>query len=230
MKNGKLFWGLGFLFAAALIILDVVGVIPTLLSAVGEVSVFALILGFVLLFYAVMRLCKGKISAIFFPLALIFLLFEKNISMLCGYEGADLVNNWLIMLIALLLHVGFAILLPSSAIHRKHKKCAVSSNNTLNSSTVYVDCASFTPSTVENKLGECTIHFRNIEKYEGEKTLNISNSLGSMTINVPSSWTLIVDVDNSMGAIETPANSDNGGPVLYIKGNNNMGAIEINFV
>ena len=65
MKTAKLFWGLGFLFAAALIILDVVGVIPTLLSAVGEVSIFSLILGFFLLSYALRRLFRGRISAIF---------------------------------------------------------------------------------------------------------------------------------------------------------------------
>lgn len=230
MKTGKLFWGLGFLLAAVLIILDVVGVIPTLLSAAGEVSVFALILGFILLFYAVARLCKGKISAIFFPLALIFLLFEKNISMLIGYEGADLVNNWLVMLIALLLHVGFAILLPSSKIRRKHVKCSVKSNNKFNSSTVYVDCVSFTPNTVENKLGECTVHFQNVDKYQGEQTLNVSNHLGAMTVNVPSAWTLIIDVDNSMGAVEAPSSHDGGGPTLYIKGENHMGALEINFV
>ena len=79
MKTQKLFWGLGCLLAATLIILDVVGVIPTLLSAVGEVSVFSLILGLLLLAYALARLFKGKISAIFFPLAFIFLLFEKKL-------------------------------------------------------------------------------------------------------------------------------------------------------
>ena len=230
MKTGKLFWGLGFLLAAALIILDALGIIPSLLSAAGEVSVFALILGLLLLCYAIARLFKGRISAIFFPLAFIFLLFEKNISMLLGYEGADLINNWLVLLIALLLHVGFAILLPSSTFHRKHANVSINSDSKLNSTTVYVDCASFTPNTVKNKLGECTVHFQNVERYEGEQTLNISNSLGAMTINVPSSWTLISDVDNSMGAVETPAPHDGGGPVLYIKGTNSMGALEINFV
>ena len=69
MKTAKLFWGLGFLFAAALIILDVVGVIPTLLSAVGEVSIFSLILGLFLLSYALRRLFRGRISAIFFAVS-----------------------------------------------------------------------------------------------------------------------------------------------------------------
>ena len=230
MKTGKLFWGLGFLLAAVLIILDVVGVMPTLLGAVGEVSVFALILGLLLLSYAIVRLCRGKISAIFFPLAFIFMLFEKNIAFLCGLESENIINNWLVLLIALLLHIGFAILLPSKRIHRKHVKCSVKSDNTLNSSTVYVDCASFTPNIVKNKLGECTVHFQNVDKYQGEQTLNISNKLGAMTVNVPSAWTLIIDVDNSMGAIEAPPSHDGGGPVLYIKGDNHMGALEINFV
>ena len=230
MKIGKLFWGLGFLLAATLIILDVVGVIPSLLSAVGEVSIFALILGLLLLSYAIARLFRGKISAIFFPLAFIFMLFEKNIAYLCGLESKNIVNNWLVLLIALLLHIGFAILLPSKRIRRKHVKCSVKSDNKFNSSTVYVDCASFTPNVVENKLGECTVHFQNIEQYKGEQTLHISNSLGAMTVNVPSAWTLIIDVDNSLGSVEAPPSHDGGGATLYIKGDNRLGALEINFV
>ena len=230
MKTAKLFWGLGFLFAAALIILDVVGVIPTLLSAVGEVSIFSLILGLFLLSYALRRLFRGRISAIFFPLALIFMLFEKNIAFLCGLGSENIVNNWLVLLIALLLHIGFVILLPSRSLCRKHKKCAVRSENTLNGATVYVDCESFTPNTVSNKLGECTVHFQSVDKYQGEKTLTVSNHLGAMTVNVPSGWTPVVDVDNSLGSLETPLHSDNQGPVLYIKGENHLGALEINFV
>ena len=230
MKTGKLFWGLGFLLAAVLIILDVVGVVPTMLAAVGEVSVFALILGLLLLSYAIARLCRGRIAAIFFPIALIFMLFEKNIAFLCGLEGEDIVNNWLVLLIALLLHIGCVILFPSRIFHRKHVKCSVRSSNALNSSTVYVDCASFNPSTVENKLGECTVHFQNVDKYQGEQTLTVSNHLGAMTVNVPSAWTLIIDVDNSMGSIEAPPSHDGGGPTLYIKGENHMGDLEINFV
>jgi len=230
MKTGKLFWGLGFLLAATLIILDVVGVMPTLLSAVGEISVFALILGLLLLSYAIARLFRGNISAIFFPLAFIFMLFEKNIAFLCGLESKNIVNNWLVLLIALLLHIGFAILIPSKRIRRKHVKCSVKSDNKFNSSTVYVDCASFTPNVVENKLGECTVHFQNVEQYKGEQTLNVSNELGAMTVNVPSAWTLIIDVDNSLGSFDAPPAHDGGGPTLYIKGNNRLGDLEINFV
>ena len=230
MKTSKLFWGLGFLLAAVLIILDIAGIMPTLLSAVGEVSVFSLILGLLLLSYAIVRLCKGRIAEIFLPLALIFMLFEKNIAFLCGFESKNFVNNWLVLLIADLLSVGFSILFP----HRKRKKhikvVKSESNNTFRSATVYIDCASTTPNTVINKLGECRVHFQNVDKYQGEQTLTVSNSLGAMTVNVPSSWTLIVDVDNTMGDIDVPSPCDNGGPVLYINGENRLGALEINFV
>lgn len=230
MKTQKLFWGLGFLLAATLIILDVVGVIPTLLSAVGEVSVFSLILGLLLLAYALARLFRGKVSAIFFPLAFIFLLFEKNVAVLCGLENENIVNNWLVLLVALLLHVGFAILLPSRRMGRWHRRHTVRRENALSSSTVYVNCNDFTPNTVSNKLGECTVHFQNVDSYRGGQTLTVSNDLGSMTINVPASWMVITDIDNNLAALDTPAQADNGGPILYIKGDNNLGALDINLV
>ena len=56
------------------------------------------------------------------------------------------------------------------------------------------------------------------------------NSLGAMTVNVPSAWTLVMDIDNSMGAVDAPLHDDNGGPVLYICAENCMGSLEINFV
>ena len=229
MKTGKLFWGLGFLFAAFLIILDIVGVIPTLLSAVGEVSVFSLILGLLLLSYGIARLIRGKISEIFLPLAFIFMLFEKNIAFLYGSENENIVNNWLVLLVAVLLYIGFEILFSKK---KKHIKLVASeSNNALKSATVYVDCENFTSNNIiVNKLGECTVHFQNIDKYKGEQTLTVSNSLGAMTVNVPSSWTLIVDVDNTMGEVDTPPPCDNGGPILRINGKNSLGALEINFV
>ena len=231
MNKYKLFFGFGFLLTAVLIILDVVGVIPTLLGAVGEVSIFALILGLLLLTYALERLFRGRISAIFFPLAFIFMLFEKNVAVLCGLEDANIVNNWLVLLIALLLHVGVAILLPSRNWSRGRRKHTVSrEENLLSSSTIYVNCDGFTPNTVGNKLGECIVHFQNVDQYKGGQTLTVSNSLGSMTINVPVTWTLVTDVDNNMGSIDTPMYSDNGGPILYIKGENNLGNLEIRFV
>ena len=232
MKKTRLFWGLGFLLSAVLIILDAIGIIPTLRGAAGDVSVFSLIIGFLLLVYTFTLLCKGKISVIFLPLFVIFLLFEKNIAILCGLETESIINNWLALLIALLLHVGFALLLPSRklGVKRKHSHVSIGRENRLNTSTVYVDCEHFTPNTISNKLGECTIHFQNTDQYHGDQTLIVSNNLGVMTINVPSSWTLVEDIKNHLGSIETPTYSATEGPVLYIKGTNHLGSIAIHFV
>ena len=230
MKKGKLFWGFGFLLAAALIILDVIGVIPALFFAVGEVSAFSLILGLLLLAYALAKLCKGNIPATIFPLAFIFLLFEKNVAYLCAHEGEDLVNNWLVMLIALLLHIGFSILLPSHSIYKIKCTATHERSNALNSAAVYVDCESFTtPSIVANKLGECIVHFQNADRYQSGQTLSVSNSLGAMTINVPASWRVLVDVENHLGALEIPEPEydDPEAPVLYVRGSNHLGALEI---
>ena len=159
------------------------------------------------------------------------MLFEKNVAYLCGLENGNIVNNWLVLLIALLLHVGVAILIPSRRLQRGHRRYTVSREESmLGSSTVYVNCTDFTPNIISNKLGECTVHFQNVDSYQGGQTLTVSNDLGSMTINVPVTWTLVTDIDNSLGSLDTPMYSDNGGPVLYIKGENNLGNLEIHFV
>ena len=78
MKTWKLFWGLGFILAALLIILDSLGVIAPFTEAVGGVSVGAIIIGIFLISFVISRISKGKICEIFFPLAILFLIFEKN--------------------------------------------------------------------------------------------------------------------------------------------------------
>lgn len=260
MKGWKIFWGLGFILAAVLIVLDAVGVIAPLVGVMGEISVFAL-LGVLFFLAMIISLCvKGKLSQIFFPLAFIFMIIEKNIAKLCGFESDNIIHNGLVLLIALFLSVGFGMLFSSKRRKRKKhgytvtynindskdnddndadygdaddddKKRQFAAGGSLGSHTVYVDCKSFCPDIVENNLGACVVHFENVEEYVGNKTLRVDNNLGAMTINVPSSWHVVTSIDNNLGDVKVPANeAGEGAPALFIEGDNNMGAMTVKFV
>ena len=237
MKTWKIFWGLGLIFAAVLIILDALGVTTPLISSIGEISVFAIIAGLLLFAFIIARLIKGKISEIFFPLAFIFMLFEKNIAKLAGLEEENIINNWLVMLIALLLSIGFSILFSTkkAKIHHGNRGGTIEINgnyaeSNLGSSTIYVDCDTFTPSCVENSLGSCSVYFENPQNYKGGETLHVENNLGSMVINVPSNWIVKSNIENNLGGSHVARNDDEIGPILYIKGENNLGSLTVRYV
>lgn len=240
MKTWNIFWGLGFILAAVLIILDATDAIAPLTSFVGDISIFAIILGLLLFAYIISRLITGKIASVFFPLSFIFMLFEENIAKLANLENEDIISNWLVLLIALFLTIGFSFLIPHSEKskgHRGNRGISVeitgnSAESSFGASSIYVDCASFSPAHVENSFGACTIHFENVENYRGGQTLHIENSFGSMCINVPSGWVVNSSIENNLGGCskQTDATPNDCGPLLYIKGENNLGALSIRFV
>lgn len=236
MKAEKIFWGLGFIFLAVALILNALGIMAPFTSAIGEVSFIAIIAGLILLSYTIDRIIKGKISEIFVPLSLIFMLFEKNIATLCSLEDENIINNWLLFGCACLLHLGFAILLPK---RNPHKFRAVKvdghkfhrSRSSLDSCVKYIDAESSFEEYVENSLGACVIRFANVEKYAGGGTLHVDNSLGSMVVEVPSSWRFVHNIDNSLGSVVADHDGGNpDGPILRIEGDNSLGALSIKYV
>ncbi len=231
-KTWKLFWGLGFILFAIALVLDATGVLTPIKSVVGEMSVFAILAGLLLLCYAIVQLCKGKVGDIFLPLALIFMLFEKNIATLfnIGDEKGNIINNWLLLLCAVMLWIGFSILFSGSKKKKKKKKHGIEfescHSGNMGSTVKYIDCDGFKYEMIENNLGSCTIFFENIDKYEGGGVLELDNNLGSMTVNIPEDWKVVARIDNSLGHVTVP-NDSNGGPIITVNGDNNLGNITV---
>ena len=229
MKIWKIFVGFFLVLAAIFILLDATGVISPIESVIGEVSVFAVIVGIFLLAFAISSIARGKINEIFFPLAFIFMLFEKNVAFVCGIEDSNFVHNGIVLLCALLLTIGVGMLMPKRLRKMKNRKGRCLGRG-IGSSTVYIDCSDFTEEEVENNMGSCTVYFENVDKYESGGTLTVDNNMGSMVICVPSAWRIKIRVDNNMGSISLPESCAESGPVLIIDGDNNMGSLTIEYV
>ncbi len=233
----KIFWGLGFVLAAAFLIIDALGFIAPLESFMGEVSIWAILLGLLMVAFIISDLIKRKFAWIFIPLSIIFMLFEKNIAIVANLEDTNIINNWIVLASAILLTIGVAILLPSRKKKKikakKQAKLEFSANgaeNSFGSSSIYVDCTDFTPSHIENNLGACTVQFQNVENYAGGKTLYIENNLGAIDIRVPSAWIVRSLIDSSLGGVDLPNEDDKVGPIVYIKGENNLGSVSVTYI
>lgn len=240
MKNmWKLFWGLGFILVAVLIVLDALGVFAPFVSAFGEISIWAIVGGLLLLCFAISQLFSGNIGNFFVPIALIFMIFEKNIAhyFCIGDESGNIINNWLLLLVAVLLGIGFSILFSGIRRRKRRRKsgCEWSYSNgvkirsSIGSSVRYIDCDGFKYEEIENDLGSCTVFFENVEKYEGGGVLSVENNLGSTVIYVPEEWHVVVRIVHNLGGVAIPKDNGNG-PVLTITGENNLGSVEIKAV
>jgi len=236
MKMSKWFWGIGFIVAAVLILLDGTGLLLPLSHSLGGVSILSVFLGLLLVAFIITRLIKGRVASIFFPLAFLFLLFEKNLAFVCRWP-TNLINNWLVLLIALLLTIGVAILFPRGGRRRiayrtvsRFETYGNQAECSLGASTVYVDCATMSPCNIENSLGSCRVHFENPNMYAGSGVLYVENNLGSMVIYVPSSWEVKASVENNLGSVSIPPSPVTGGPELSIRGENNLGSLTIKYI
>ena len=232
MKAWKIFWGLGFILLAVALILNAIGVVPPLESVVGEISFIAIVGVLLLLSWVIERLVRGKISEIFIPLSFIFMIVEKNIAFVCGLEDDNIINNGLVFGCAALLWIGVSTLM-SGIKKKKRKKFKImhkTSESSLASSVKYIDASDFSEEWLENDLGALSVHFENADEYQGGGVLHIDNNLGATSIFVPSSWKYIHDIDNSLGAVKADVDGgDPNGPQLIIKGENNLGAISIEY-
>ncbi len=238
-KNGNKFtcrvsadriaFGLLFIACAVLIILDSVGVSLGFFSGVPAIK---LIVGAMLAVWLISELIKLNISGIFFPAAFIFMLFEKYIAKWAGLEKSNIINNWLVILAALLLTIGIDLITPRKRIFKINRGGEASEkknvhNSALSSSAVYIDCSDFVYEKVKNDLGSCNVYFSNVEKYEGNGTLEVQNDLGATRIHVPSEWKIISSISNDLGAVSKPEDTGSGDKTINIIGANNLGAVSI---
>lgn len=238
MKTGKIFWGIALILLAILLVLDASHVLAPLEENVfGHISLWRLVFGFCLLYIVVRSLCRARFAEIFVPLALIFMLFEANISMLCGAVTPNIVNNWTLLLIAILLSIGTRMLLSP---FRKRVSTDVILDGTsaggrskaggsFGHHTVYIDSESLVPSFVESSFGACEIHFQNVENYHGGGVLHVEQNFGRMKIFVPRTWKLNLCVERNFASVEEQ-NRTAEGPTLEIMGEINFGALRIVYV
>ncbi|MBR2613231.1 MAG: hypothetical protein IKC55_01290, partial [Clostridia bacterium] len=197
MKTWKIFWGAGFILAAAVLLLDAFGIITPFLDVVGGISAIQIVGALLLLSFIISRIIKLKFAEIFVPLALIFMIFEKNIAFYFGLEDDNIINNWLLIGCAILLAIGVGILTPK----RKREKIFSfkSSSGSKHyereggSATTYFDCKDFVQENICNRLGETVVHFENEDEYTGGGVLNVDNKLGETVIYVSSRWNVKIN-------------------------------------
>ncbi|MBQ8254351.1 MAG: hypothetical protein IJY94_02475 [Clostridia bacterium] len=235
VSANRLVFGILFIACAVLIILDAVGVSLGFLGFLSGIPAWVLILTLINLIWLIDEIIKLKFSEVFFPIAFIFMLLEKHIAKWCGLEKSNIINNWLVILCALLLMIGAKCIIPKrrftfTKTYNNKQFCDTNEHKHArgSASTVYVDCGSDEETvTVRNELGACSVYFSDVESYKGNKTLCIHNELGAMTIHVPSELRIISSISNELGSVSEPEDKGSGDKIIRITGSNELGSLRI---
>ena len=228
MKFSKIFWGLGFIAIAVLLILEALGVLTPVTSLFGEITFWQAAGGIALLCGIVSCIATLEFGGAIVLLGFLFMIFERNIAFVAGLENPDILHNGLVFGCSILLAAGFSILKPRrwKVSHRKNKRkkrrksesfsgISNEKSNKMGASEIYIDCAQFgteyTEQVVKNNFGALDVHFENIDQYKGGATLEIENDFGVIDVHVPRSWKVTHDIKCTMGVFDIEHNNGDDG-------------------
>lgn len=235
----KIFWGLLLLLSAAALIFYGIG---------GETGVFGiplhkLFFGLVLVSWIIAKIFFSDTLRqrfkIFFPLAFLFMLFEPEIASLAGLSEENIINNWLVLLAALLANSAMTVIVPKKK-YKSFSKSGFKSEsygfgepegydkNYFSEKTVYIDASKTVKSVVVNKFGETNVYYQNADYalHDTVYELTVENGMGETNVHVPADWVVKNEMTCILGEVNTRENPQ-GDLRLIIRGENKMGETNI---
>ena len=232
MKKKDLFWGLMFIFAALLIILNQFGILAE------GISIFEIVAAVVLVGIIIVSIRYINFWGILFPLAGLSIIFsdEWNLGEFTPMPA---------LLIALFCSIGLSMIFrrPNFVFHT-HWDNAFSSNvineqddNVINCSTVfgesmkYVNSENFERANIKCSFGEIKVYFDNAQIPSGKAEIFVEVSFGEAQLFIPRTWKVINDMHVFLGdAGEKGRSTSADSPVVTIHGNVSFGDVEIIYV
>ncbi len=241
MKNTvhKIFWGLLLLLSAAALIFYGIG---------GEAGFFGiplykLLFGLILVSWIVSKIFFSDTLRqrfkIFFPLAFLFMIFESEIASLAGLPEENIINNWLVLLAALLANIAMTVIIPKKS-RKSYSKSGFRSESygfgesesydkkQFSDSVIYIDASRTTKSYVKNTCGETNVYYQNSDCAVENVvyTLTVENSMGETNVHVPADWVIKNEMTCFLGEVNTRKNPQ-GEVKLIIRGENKLGETNI---
>ncbi len=200
-KTGKsIFWGIVIVIGAILLLID--GLKLFSFGSYG-LTPFKLFAALITLSWFLYELFRFKITRIFIPLALFFFSIESTLAYFLGIEGGNIISNWKVIVVAILLSIGLKLLLP-----REGGIFWDGHSNKLGTSTIYFDAADLSDANMRDIVGDVSVYFVNKEAYSGDGEIEIRDVLGKVTVHVPKEWLIKTDVRDKVGRIRIPRQKD----------------------
>lgn len=217
-----------FICAAAAVILHALGYL-------AGVGLWSVVFTIVLIPILVSSLRRRRFFGIFFPLALIAVLFSEPL-------GIEALSPWPMLIAALFLSIAFSIMFRKKRnfknvfvhfgdeekieyIDDNEVECRVSFGAT----TQYIHCTALRKATLDCSFGSIQIFFDNAKLDPNGAVMNMDCSFGGIEMYIPKTWRIQNDITAMLGTAEVKNGGfDTGdGPVVTLRGSVSFGAIEI---
>ncbi|MBQ9543768.1 MAG: hypothetical protein IJV00_01420 [Clostridia bacterium] len=217
----SVFWGAVLILAALILILEGAGV--SLGTNIGPIRIIAAVLFAAWFIYDAIKM---RFARIFFPLAFLFIAIEPVIANAVGDPNGNgnLINNWVVLLAALLLTVGLKMLLPKSDGYEK-----APNTRKLGNSTLYVNANDPSTCLIKDNLGNVKVFTVNRDEYAGGGKIEICDNLGDVTVYLPLVWTINAVTTDNLGYVYVPKQDQNAdrNKIITLSIHNNLGRVQI---
>ena len=226
--TSSVFWGTVLVLAAVVLILDGLGI----KFADGLFTPLRIIGGVLLLSWLIYEIVRLRFTNVFFPLAFLFLVMEEPIAALMGRteDNRDLISNWLVLLAALLLTIGFkAIFRRSHIIEVNGHSVDVGGKKKLGTVEVYLDPNDVDNCKVCDNLGTVNVYVVNRDQYNGNGLISVSDNVGQVIIHLPEDWNVITQVSDNLGHVSIPPQTQNHEKSITLAVSDNLGQISVVF-
>lgn len=214
LTGAPIFWGLVLILAAAALILDGAGI-----SFGAGITALHIVGGILLLAWLVTGIVKGRFWSVFFPLAFLFMLFEAPLAGLLGRDDPNIISNWLVLLAALLLTIGFRLLF------RRKKAGGMS----VGSRTLYLDGGDLSDVVIAENLGQVNVYITNPKHYTGGGRITVSENLGQVVLHIPGDWFVQAESSENLGSVSVPSQTYTGGKTILLYARENLGQVVVRF-
>ncbi len=230
MKKDNIFWGLLFILAAVLIIINAMGI--------GiDLNIWNIIFTVVLIACLVRSIVARSISGVIFAVAFLLIIYDDVL-------GIERLTPWPVLGAAVLASIGCSMIFGNGHAHQ-HFSQEPYDTAAENISQSDMDFNTSFTSTVKNvnsddfkylkagcTFGAMKIYFQNAMIQGESAQLNLHVSFAGAELYIPKEWTVVNQVDASFGGIDekNPHLCPTGGKKLIMTGNVSFGGVEIYYV
>ncbi len=236
MKFKNWFWGLFFIVAACLVIVNQLGYLT-------EFNIFTLIASIFLIAIIIQSATHLNFAGILFPFAILGIIFAKPL-------GIENLVPWPILIAALFGTIGLSLIFSKSIkdIHSHHiseNECnkehfdqiidspdesTVSCKVNFGSAIKYVNTQNFKKGFFDCSFGAMKVYFDNANIEENSAEIYLDVSFGGVELYIPKDWHLIDNISTSLAGIDYEGKSSVSTKNVTLNGKISFSGVTIIYV
>lgn len=234
------FWGIFFLLAAVFLLASQLGYIAT------GITFWKLILSVFLLAILIEGILNLEFFSILVPIAGIACLFDKQL-------GLQAITPWPLLGAAVFASIGLSIIISGKGKRWRQKHAYWHSGNVAHTqyeetvenlddnkvfskvafggSIKYLHAQCLERAEFDCSFGSLKVYFDQAKLSPNGADVRVSCSFGYVTLYVPRSWTVMDDINTSLGTVKNRENRpENAEHVLRIRGGVSFGGVDIVYI